>query len=55
MMDLSKRVFLRAAGVLIAHSILSRPFCGRDGTWKYQDGGKVIIVIFGGVRNQETW
>ncbi|MBZ5544681.1 MAG: hypothetical protein LAO07_13525, partial [Acidobacteriia bacterium] len=54
-MDLSKRVFLRAAGLLLARIILSRPLCGRGTSRKCADGCKVIVVIFGGVRDQETF
>ncbi len=54
-MDLSKRTFLRAAGLLLAQTILSRPVCGRRSTQKCANDRKALLVIFGGVRDQETF
>lgn len=54
-MDPSKRTFLRAAGVLVADSILSHQLRGGDAPRKYSDSRKVLLVILGGVRDQETF
>lgn len=52
-MDISKRAFLQAAGLLVAEEIVARTaFARRD-----SDGpkNKVILVVVGGVRRQETF
>jgi hypothetical protein len=54
-MDLSKRTFLRAAGILVANSILARPIRGGLSSRSNADGRKVVVVIWGGVRDQETF
>lgn len=55
-MDISKRLFLQAAGMLVADSLLL-PCRGlaRQGHKAGGAGQKVILTIFGGVRKQETF
>ncbi len=54
-MDVSKRTFLRAAGLLVAEEILARNGFARDSRRADGPGHKVILVVFGGVRRQETF
>jgi hypothetical protein len=54
-MDISKRTFLRAAGLLLADSVLARKLSGGGVKGARGSGHKTIVVIFGGVRRQETF
>ena len=53
-MDLSKRRFLRAAGLSVAGSLLPRLSAGQRVNTR-GPGQKIILTIFGGVRKQETF
>lgn len=54
-MDISKRAFLQAAGLLVAEGVVSRPLSGRRGPQISGSGRKTVLVVFGGVRHQETF
>ncbi len=54
-MDASKRAFLRAAGLLVAGEVLTRTGFARAGRSSNVPKNKVILVIVGGVRRQETF
>jgi hypothetical protein len=53
--DLSKRTFLRAAGLLVADHVLQRKLAGTVTPSSIRLRHKVIVVIFGGVRFAETF
>ena len=53
--DLSKRAFLRAAGLLVGDHVLRQKLAGPQGRTTKTPGQKVVVVIFGGVRFQETF
>jgi hypothetical protein len=54
-MDRSKRIFLRAAGLLLADKVLPRNLSARGARSTTGSGHKNLLVIFGGVRRQETF
>lgn len=54
-MDSSKRAFLRAAGLLVAGELLARKDFAQQDLEKGNSKSRVILVVFGGVRRQETF
>ena len=55
MVDISKRTFLRAAGMLAAGLMLPRAYANESPRTQAGSGHKVIVVIVGGVRRDETF
>jgi hypothetical protein len=53
-MDVSKRLFLRIAGLSVAGSLLPR-IRSATGQERTRGSQKIILTIFGGVRKQETF
>jgi len=53
--DVSKRAFLRAAGLLVAEEILARNAFARKDRNSNGPKNKVILAVIGGVRRQETF
>jgi hypothetical protein len=54
-MKLSKRAFLQSVATLIAESLLPRGLSGKSGVKAGAAGSKVVLTIFGGVRDEETF
>ncbi|MGA2536008.1 MAG: hypothetical protein ABSF53_08345 [Terracidiphilus sp.] len=53
--DPSKRRFLNAAGMLMAGMLLPKAHAGRDPGTAAGSGHKVVVVVVGGVRRDETF
>ena len=53
--DISKRTFLRAAGLLVAGMMLPRARADENAIAADRSGQKIIVVIVGGVRRTETF